>query len=97
MSSSGVADGLSRAVVGGAGRDEPPLGLGELEVASVGPCPPGSIAVVPGANGVKTTLATRWPSGIVQRGVAQLPWSLMAPRLDRNVRGLGCRHAVVFG
>ena len=28
------------------------------------------------------TLATRWPSGIGQRGVAQLPWSLVATLLD---------------
>ena len=28
------------------------------------------------------TLASRWPSGIGQRGVAQLPWSLVATLLD---------------
>jgi predicted nuclease of restriction endonuclease-like (RecB) superfamily len=29
-----------------------------------------------------TALATRWPSGIAQRSVAQLPWSLVATVLD---------------
>ena len=29
-----------------------------------------------------TALATRWPAGIVQRSVAQLPWSLVATLLD---------------
>jgi hypothetical protein len=39
-------------------------------------------------------LATRWPTGIVQCGVAQLPWSLVATLLDSFLPGPGDRRVL---